>query len=208
VGYSEAHIGAFKRWQKDGSLSISEDTVRLIEREDPEQGRSIREDRERHERTVAERQPQAPVPPRPRLAVPHKGEGWDQFVSRAKGDVVPVALLAGMWDTVLSILKPLDARLKAIESTKMERVRSLDADPEGDGERLSLEQRIAALEQRPTLEYRGTWERGAMYAAGNVVTHHGSAWVSRVNELRSEPGADFIGWQMIVKRGRDGRVPR
>jgi hypothetical protein len=101
VGYSEAHIGAFKRWQKDGSLSISEDTVRLIEREDPATGREIRESREKHARAVTERQPQAPVSPQ-RWAPPRAGEDWDAYVERNKRAPVHFGVLAEVYRTLLT----------------------------------------------------------------------------------------------------------
>lgn len=53
--------------------------------------------------------------------------------------------------------------------------------------------------------YRGTWQPAAFdpYPRGIAVTHDGSLWLART-ETRAKPGTNDD-WQMIVKRGRDGK---
>lgn len=67
-----------------------------------------------------------------------------------------------------------------------------------------LEARIVALENRPQLQYLGTWSGNKSYAPGNAVTHHGSLWICKA-AAATEPGIDHESWQLAVKRGRDGR---
>jgi hypothetical protein len=184
--YSPGHVAAFQVWQKNGSLGIDEATVVAIEREDPATGAEIRETRERraqHQRDKAAT-PQQPVAPSLRLAVPHKGEDWDQFAKRCAGAAVPLVVFDAIREVVFELLR------------------------KGADERRALEERLAALEQKPSVKYRGVWAPGTMYAAGDAVTQQGSLWIARTNHLQSEPGVDFVGWTLAVKRGRDARAPR
>jgi hypothetical protein len=43
--YSPEHVAAFHKWQRGGSLQLDEADVRAIEREDPETGAHIRQER-------------------------------------------------------------------------------------------------------------------------------------------------------------------
>lgn len=73
----------------------------------------------------------------------------------------------------------------------------------------SLEQRLKALESRPELVCRGVWEPGA-YVAGSIVTHGGSAWIAKATtgSKPGEPHVELRAWQLMVKRGSDGRDMR
>lgn len=66
-----------------------------------------------------------------------------------------------------------------------------------------VEARLAALEQRPSLSYRGVWDPRSEYREGEFVTDQGSVWYAR-RTTRERPGssADF---QLAVKRGADGK---
>ncbi|MGA8147781.1 MAG: hypothetical protein WB870_09445 [Gallionellaceae bacterium] len=66
--------------------------------------------------------------------------------------------------------------------------------------------RIAALENQPTMRYRGVWQPGEMYEPGDVVTHSGSAWHAW-EQTRARPG-DTTDWQLAVKRGAPGKDAR
>lgn len=67
-----------------------------------------------------------------------------------------------------------------------------------------LADRIAALEQRKSFEYRGTWSEDESYEVDNFVTHQGSMW--HTNEpTRSRPGTAGSPWLLCVKRGKDAR---
>jgi hypothetical protein len=78
--------------------------------------------------------------------------------------------------------------------------------------RAALEQQVAALAQRVTLvegliqnmRYCGIWATGQDYVVGNSVTHGGSLWICR-KPTHGRPGEDVHGWQLAVKKGRDGR---
>jgi hypothetical protein len=68
----------------------------------------------------------------------------------------------------------------------------------------ALEQRIEVMEEeRKNFAYRGVWEAGLAYRAGNFVTDGGSVWhCKRTTTQRPGPGD---AWQLAVKRGQDGR---
>lgn len=54
------------------------------------------------------------------------------------------------------------------------------------------------------LDYRGVWSPGVSYPCGTAATWEGSLFISREPTDR-KPGTDNSGWQLAVKRGRDGR---
>lgn len=54
------------------------------------------------------------------------------------------------------------------------------------------------------IEYRGVFEREEAYEIGNFVTHQGSMWFAKTKPV-GEPGKADSGWQLAVKRGRDGK---
>ena len=91
----------------------------------------------------------------------------------------------------------LDARLRALEA------REPRVGPEGPQGPPGADGRDGA----PGLKYAGLWLEGHGYAPGDVVTHGGSAWVCEA-ETTAKPGAAGDGWQLMVKRGRDGRDVR
>lgn len=67
-----------------------------------------------------------------------------------------------------------------------------------------LRQRIAELEQRSTMSYRGTWDPQVTYRRGDVVTHAGAAWHAAGETHADKPGIG-ASWRLMVKAGRDGR---
>jgi hypothetical protein len=71
----------------------------------------------------------------------------------------------------------------------------------------SLWKRIKELEDRPGMRYRGTWSMDAQHNEGDTVTDHGSAWFC-LKSTRSRPGDDPDSWQLMVKRGADGKDAR
>lgn len=71
-----------------------------------------------------------------------------------------------------------------------------------------LEQRLRALEERPSMIYRGVFDETRQYNPGDVVTHDGSAF--HCNETVHDgavPGKSNA-WTLAVKRGRDGKNDR
>lgn len=63
-----------------------------------------------------------------------------------------------------------------------------------------LAERLAAIEGRGELAYRGVWASGVLYRRGNFATHNGSCWACLEDTTSSPPGA---AWQLAVKRGSD-----
>jgi hypothetical protein len=71
-----------------------------------------------------------------------------------------------------------------------------------------LRDRIAQLEQRPaSLKYCGVWGEAERYALNDAVTYGGSLWIARAANSGVTPGSG-AGWQLCVKRGRDGKDAR
>jgi len=63
--------------------------------------------------------------------------------------------------------------------------------------------RVKAIEARPTLEYRGVWEKDLLYSKGNVVTDGGSMWFCN-RETKARPGSSGC-WTLAVKKGADAK---
>jgi hypothetical protein len=63
-----------------------------------------------------------------------------------------------------------------------------------------LAARLAALEDKPSVKFCGTFQSGRTYAPGDACTHHGGLWVCKA-ATSGAPGADFVGWTLAVKRG-------
>jgi hypothetical protein len=63
--------------------------------------------------------------------------------------------------------------------------------------------RIKQLESRGTLEDRGTWKHGETYNKGDVVTHHGSAWICRSLHYSVGDDISHTDFRLLVKKGRD-----
>lgn len=51
--------------------------------------------------------------------------------------------------------------------------------------------------------YKGVYAAGGEYQEGNAVTYGGSLWIA-LEDTKEKPG-DGKGWQLAVKRGRDGK---
>jgi hypothetical protein len=93
----------------------------------------------------------------------------------------------------------------------IETIRDAVASAENRSERKikTLESRIAELEAKPNLAYRGTHEDGRAYKAGDAVSWQGSLWICLRSHVASNHGIDHDGtWQLAVKKGRDGRDAR
>jgi hypothetical protein len=66
-----------------------------------------------------------------------------------------------------------------------------------------FEPRIKALEENQ-VTFGDTWKDGQSYPEKCIVTHGGSAWLSKMPNNVTKPG-DGLAWRLIVKRGRDGK---
>jgi integrin beta 3 len=58
--------------------------------------------------------------------------------------------------------------------------------------------------QIPALIYRGVYTEGKTYDLGDVTTWAGSSWHCQKATM-SKPGEGSDGWQLMTKRGRDGK---
>lgn len=65
----------------------------------------------------------------------------------------------------------------------------------------------AADRSKSALQYRGVFQMGETYSAGNFVTQDGSLW--HANEsTTARPGGGEAAWTLAVKRGANGRDVR
>lgn len=69
----------------------------------------------------------------------------------------------------------------------------------------ALEQRLAQIESRATLAYKGVWQRDAAYRRGDVCTHQGSSWHCDLDQSQGLQPGEGLGWKLMVKKGRDAR---
>jgi hypothetical protein len=53
--------------------------------------------------------------------------------------------------------------------------------------------------------HKGVWIEGARYDEGDMVSRAGSGWVCKDAGTSDRPGDGGRGWQLFVKRGRDGK---
>lgn len=56
----------------------------------------------------------------------------------------------------------------------------------------------------PVPVYQGVFKEGVTYSAGDICTWGGSAWSAK-RETSDKPDMPDSGWQLAVKRGRDGK---
>ena len=86
-------------------------------------------------------------------------------------------------------------------------------DPKTQARLDSVEKRLGALESgleatkdalaSRGIQYRGIYDATLVYRQGDVVTDHGSAWVSLVDVNKTRPSDAGAKWQLMVKRGGD-----
>ena len=136
-------------------------------------------------------------------------------LSKAERDAV-VALVGGAMEEATAAfereVEGLRARMQLLEA---QATKSKSAAPVGVdlAERLAagvrayvgkvcgpLAARLATIEARGELVYRGTWTNGVLYRRGNFATHGGSCWSCLEDTTTAPPGA---AWQLAVKRGSD-----
>lgn len=71
-----------------------------------------------------------------------------------------------------------------------------------------LEQRLVALEAKPSVQDRGVWKSGEFYQPGDIVTRSGSAWICRASHVAVADEFDHNRFRLLVKKGRDGKDAR
>ena len=68
-----------------------------------------------------------------------------------------------------------------------------------------VDERFADIQTRTLVDLlRGTYERGQTYERGDVVVWDGCTWIS-LERGSQEPGIGKTHWQLLAKKGRDGR---
>lgn len=66
----------------------------------------------------------------------------------------------------------------------------------------AAKEEIAALkaELAKSVKFRGTFQGGKSYTAGDMVRHQGSLWICQV-ATQGTPSKDFVGWELALKKG-------
>jgi len=100
------------------------------------------------------------------------------------------------------------ARIEELERNSLT-VDSFEAQVAADDRTIELafgngEHRKVASFKWPVPVYRGTYKPGQQYDAGDMVTADGSGWIAK-RATSSKPGTPNSGFQLAIKRGRDGR---
>jgi hypothetical protein len=67
-----------------------------------------------------------------------------------------------------------------------------------------LQARLAEIEKRPGIDYRGVWSERELYAAGCFTTWGGGMWYARSASIGRKPGTGPE-WTLAVKKGADAR---
>jgi hypothetical protein len=126
----------------------------------------------------------------------HEDESLDGWSERNKWYPVPVFMFQEVvMKTVLPFLHDTNERNKERNA----KIAALEQRCE------ALQQRVQELEQRPAVAYKGVWNERELYGAGQFVTFSGSMWIAKTASIGRRPGTDPNGWQLVVKRGADGR---
>lgn len=131
-------------------------------------------------------------------------------------------LVATMDDGRVKMLGPvvgrngIDADMAAIERSIAEKVAAIPVPADGVGfDDMTCEVRddgvylvwvkgdVVKDFRLPTPVYRGVWKEGQAYKAGDTVSWAGSTWIATRDAPGKPDTAD--GWQLAVKRGRDGK---
>jgi hypothetical protein len=61
-------------------------------------------------------------------------------------------------------------------------------------------QRIEALEAKPSVTFAGVFEGGKSYEVGDLVQHASSLWICTA-PTSGTPSKDFVGWRLLSKKG-------
>jgi hypothetical protein len=78
-----------------------------------------------------------------------------------------------------------------------------------DAAMTALEARVAELEARPSLDYKGIWNASSLYRRDDCVTHSGSIWCcERDHNCGIVPVEAGDGWRLACKKGADGKDGR
>ena len=142
----------------------------------------------------------------------------------------PDDVAAAVVESMRTALAPVHERLDAIETRMAERMAAAATASELTiaKELTPIRERLAAIETRPPqagppgdpgpagrdgkdgepgrpgMQYRGVYAPGTAYDLGDVVTYAGSSWHCNA-ATDTRPGEGVTSWQLMVKRGRDGR---
>ena len=61
-------------------------------------------------------------------------------------------------------------------------------------------ERIKALEAKPSIKFAGVFEGGKSYEPGDTVQHQSALWVCMA-PTSGTPSKDFVGWRLLLKKG-------
>lgn len=172
---------------------------------------------------------EAVVAPKPSAAKKHRQWDIDEKVLKAGIPEYPDVIRGSEADTGQVFSDALDATLEFYKAAAFEHFRKHGCHPDEpvqlehaalhaaeihaiihwfSGRCKALETRVADLEERPTVEYRGVWKSDEKYKRGHLVTHSGSVWHCELAGSGIVPGNGATGWRLAVKRGENGKDAR
>ena len=140
----------------------------------------------------------------------------DAIVLAMKGALAPVlGRMQGAEIRQMEYAQTVEALGSRVDSLERERaewrervamleVKALQPGPPGPPGKDGLDGKDGA----PGLRYCGVFVDGTAYERGDVVTWAGSAWHCHAPTTTIKPGDSATAWQLVVKRGRDGRDGR
>jgi hypothetical protein len=209
MNYSEKHIAAFNRWKSVGSLDLTDAEVAALADEDPALGDHVRTQRyEREAALVAkvEAESRAAASQRPNAAPPRSLAKWllnemlDSFRGMPEGKWSDET--RNKWYQRNGALPVTNAIFKRHmdEATKKNAARDLLI--------ADLQKRIAELEARPSLSYKGVWRADETYAQGDIVSDHGSMWHARSANVSRRPGQESSATMVRPSASWRKRPPR
>jgi hypothetical protein len=106
-------------------------------------------------------------------------------------------------------VKPIDARVAVLEGAAG---RGITKFAVITNQLEYLAERISKLESETRVRFMGIWQAGFSYEKGALVTYDGSMWYCLCGTDSTKPGTGEVSgcsdWQLVVKRGRDGRGAR
>lgn len=125
-------------------------------------------------------------------------KAWGETFAKGMADAL------GERDAIIKAQGEQIHAMTALLGEQDERLTKALAEVVGAAREVTQNQIREALKRAPIPTYKGVFDRGADYQAGDMVTHKGSVWHCNAALAGEAPGASDA-WTLAVKCGRDGR---
>jgi hypothetical protein len=137
------------------------------------------------------------------------GEKHKDWFARVGCGNTPITFswLAGTLDKIDKLVANIAVYNKNFESIADGLVQMNERNKERNAKIAALEAKVAELEARPVggVQDAGVWKSGTSYAAGDIVTHGGAAWICRSAHVSTGVTPSHDHFRLFVKAGRDAR---